>query len=283
MKLTVSDTMAFRLFALFVASVLMGMSMPAHAAWQTPTAPSNTLAEVQSPSATGISATVTTPNSKPNPFYRITALDVSNAVAEQLQIQGVEKKAEVTVAPGLPNPLYSSDHAVTVSIHTLQIDTSSKRWQAQAYFVSGGKTESVIPVSGTYGAMLDVPVVSKQFNRGDIIEEKDIKMLSVPERQLRKDTIMEAKALIGQSPRAGISPNRPIHAQEITPPTVIKRGDLVEMSYNTPYIRIKATGVALEDGAVGKFIRVKNQKSERAISAQVISAGHVSVNSDTSL
>lgn len=277
MKLAVSDTLAFRLFTLFVVSALVGMSLPAHAAWQTPSA--STVAEQQSQSASGLTATI----SKPNPFYKITTTDVGNAVAEQLQTQGVETKAEVILAPGTPNPLYSSDHSVNVTIHTLQIDTATKRWQAQAYFVAGGKTESVVPISGSYGTMVEVPVVTKQFNRGDVIEEKDIQMRSMPERQLRKDTVLNTKELIGQSPRAGISPNRPIHAQEITAPIVIKRGDLVEMSYNTPYIHIKATGVALEDGALGKFIRVKNQKSERAISAQVTSAGRVSVNNDASM
>ena len=275
--ISISDSTMFRLFTTFLVSVLLGMSVPAHAEWQTPNAPTTTLAEQQNLPAPGITATLR------DPFYKITTADVGNAVAQQLQTQGVETKAEVNMAPGLPNPMYSSDHKVDVVIHTLQIDTSAKRWQAQAYFVSAGKTESVVPISGSYGSMVDVPVVTRQFNRGDVIEEKDVQMLSMPERQLRKDTIMTAKALIGQSPRAGISPNRPIHQQEITPPLVIKRGDIVEMSFSTPYMQIKASGIALEDGALGKFIRVKNQKSERAVSAQVMSAGHVSVNNDASL
>src|SRR5262249_51338143 len=153
--------------------------------------------------------------------------------------------------------LYSADHAIQISLHALEIDPKSKRWQGQVYFVSNGKTESVRPIAGTYSALIDVPVVTRQLNRTDVIEEGDIALLPTPERQLRKDTVLDKTQLIGQSPRNGISPNRPIHAAEVSAPLVIKRGDLVEMAYNTPYIHIKATGVALEDGAKGSAIRIK--------------------------
>ena len=254
-----------------VALAALLFAAPARAAWETPSLPTTQVAAAAAAPAPGITATIR------EPFYKVNAADVTASVAEQMHAQGVEAKAEVTLNPGTPNLLYSADHPVQVAIHTLQIDPKSKRWQAQAYFISNGKTESVKPVAGTYGALIDVPVVTRQFSRTDVIEEKDITILSVPERLLRKDTITNAKELVGLSPRAGISPNRPIHSNEITPPTVIKRGDLVEMAYETPYIHIKTTGIALEDGAKGATIRIKNQKSQHAVSAQVVSAGRVQV------
>ena len=265
-----------RMAAIFCAAVLMGASFPAFAAWETPVTPTRLLAEQQ---ATAINVTT----SARDPYFKVTASDVADAVAEQLQIQAVVPKAEVMLAGGTPSILYQADHAVKVVIHTLQIDQKAKRWQAQANFVSGNKTESVIPVAGTYGAMIDVPVLSRQFNRGDIIEEADLKIIPTPERLLRKDTVTDSKQLIGQSPRVGISPNRPIHGNEVSAPVVIKKGEMVEMGFNTPYIHIKTTGVALEDGATGQSIRVKNQKSERAVTARVVAAGRVEVNNGTSL
>ena len=123
-----------------IAALLL--SCTAHAAWETPGAPTVVLAEAAA-SAPGITATVSDRS-----FYNIMAADINAAVAEQLEAQGVEKKAEVNLNAGSPVNFYSSDKPVKVSIHTLQIDPTSKRWQAQANFVVNGKTESVRPISG---------------------------------------------------------------------------------------------------------------------------------------
>ena len=84
--------------------------------------------------------------------------------------------------------------------------------------------------------------------------------------------------MLGQSPRSIISAQRAIRANELTQPVVIKKGEAVEMSFTTKYMHIKTTGIALEDGAKGASIRVKNEKSGKAVSARVEDAGKVEVN-----
>jgi flagella basal body P-ring formation protein FlgA len=222
-------------------------------------------------SGPGITATIR------DAFYKVSSKDVGDAIAEQLALQAVESKAEVIMNPGTPNTMYSDNKPVKIAIHALQIDDRSKRWQAQAYFLVNGQTASVQPIAGTYGALVDVPVLTRQFNHSDVIEASDIRMQSIPERLLHKDTITDSKQIIGQAPRVGISANRPIRLSEVTAPMVVKRGDLVEMRFATPYIEIKATGIALEDGAPGEWIRIKNQKSQHAVSGRVVSAGRVMV------
>jgi flagellar basal body P-ring formation protein FlgA len=262
-----------KMLGLFCAAVLVGTGLPAHAGWEVAQAQAVGTAQPAIQSRIG----------GMKPFYQITAQDVGEAVAEQLVSQGLESKAEATLSPGSPSVLYSSDHAIKISLHALQVDPKSKRWQAQVYFLNNGQTESVRPVAGTYTRLIEVPVVGRQLTRMDVIEEKDISFKVIPERLLRKDTILDPKQLVGLSPRNGITANRPINAVEITAPIVIKRGDLVEMVYHTPYIHIKATGLALEDGAKGSTIRIKNQKSQLAVSARVEGAGKVSVSNGETL
>jgi flagella basal body P-ring formation protein FlgA len=196
-----------------------------------------------------------------------------------LQQQGVENKPQASLNAGSPQVLYSADRVLSVAIHGLQIDPQTKRWQAQAYIISNGQTETVKPVSGFYDAMVDVPVLNRQLQARDVIAEGDLSIRSMPERQLRKDTITDKKLLIGQSPRSIISATRAIRANELTEPVVIKKGEGVEMKYSTRYMQIRTTGIALEDGAKGAFIRIKNEKSGKAISARVIDSGKVEVNS----
>lgn len=213
-------------------------------------------------------------------YFQISNDDVAAAVATQMQNQGMGEKIIATMNP-LPSPvLYAADHPLKLAIHGLQVDTEAKLWQGQAYILSANKTETVKPVAGRYDAAIRVPVLTRQLRTGDIIEERDLTMKTFPERQLRKDTITSSADLIGQSPRRIISADRPMRTAEITHPTVIKKGDLVEMNYSTPYMHIRTTGEALEDGAKGGLIRVKNSKSDKAISARVTAPGQVEVNAE---
>lgn len=265
-----------RLCVAFAALMLLPMKN-AHAAWATPNAPTEAIATAQAIPPVGITATVSPA------YFTISAQDVGKAVAEQLQLQAVEKKADVDLAAGSPDVLYSANHPLKVSIHALQIDTTSRRWQAQAYILANGKTETVKPVSGTYTPLVDVPVLSRQLSKTDVIEARDIRTKSIPDRFVRKDMVLEAAQLIGQSPRTLISPDRPIRAGEVSSPLLIKKGSQVELTYTSPYMSLKATGIALQDGAAGDAIRVKNDKSEKAVSGRVVAAGRVEVNTTPAL
>lgn len=261
---------------ILMALLFGGLIQPAAAAWQTPGAGTMQLAEDASQPAPSVTATVR------EPYYKITALDVGNEVAKQLAQQAVvPNKAEANVNGGSTAILYHADHPLQLVIHALQVDETTKRWQADAYVMAGSRTVTVKPVSGTFSALVDVPVVNRQFGQHDVIAASDLSTRAFPERQLRKDTITDPQQLIGKSPRSSISADRPIRGTELAEPIVIKRGEMVEMSYKTPYMQIKTSGVALEDGSKGSMIRVKNEKSEKAVSARVEDSGRVSVNSNT--
>ncbi len=268
---------ALKPWMVVIVSLFLLVANYAQAAWQPAGVPTQEIAAAQAIPAPGITTSVSPA------YFNITAEDVGKAIAEQMQQQAVEQKASVTLSPGSPPVLYSADHPLKLSIHSLQIDPQARRWQAQAYILAGGKTETVKPISGTYLALMDVPVLTRQLGRNDVIEQGDIAIKSVPTPQLRKETVTDVKQLIGQSPRAVISANRPIRLSEISSPVVIKKGQAVEMTYTSRYMHIKATGIALQDGAKGEMIRVKNDKSEKAVSGRVESAGHVEVNTNSAL
>lgn len=261
-----------------ITCLILALALPAHATWQAPVASTTQeIAASQQMAQAGINTTI----SAPTAYFNITAEDVSKAIAEQMQLQAVEQKATVAMAAGTPQVLYSADHPLKIAIHALQIDNQAKRWQAQVYILANGKTETVKPIAGTYTAMVDVPVLTRQLGRTDVIEQADLTTKSIPDRQLRKDTVTDASKLLGQSPRAVISANRPIRMSEVNSPILIKKNDAVAMTYTNKYMSIKATGIALQDGSMGDMIRVKNDKSEKAISGRVVAAGRIEVNTDT--
>ena len=261
--------MSLTLFA--IAMMLCLLASPAKAAnWQTPAA----AMKVASATTPTTRATIT---SAPK-FFQVTADDVGTAVSKAMKSQGLESDVTATMNPSQSKVIYSADHPLKLAIHGLQIDPEAKLWQAQAYIIAGNKTEAVKPVSGRYDATTRVPVLTRQLRQGDVIERGDIEFKTLAQRQLRKDTVTDVKSLIGQSPSRIISPGRPIRVSEVSQPVMVKKGQTVAMHYTTPYMSIRTSGQALEDGAKGSLIRVKNNTSEKAISARVVAAGRVEVN-----
>ena len=266
--------------ATFAAYLMIAMpyNMAMAANWQTPEQVAALNAGVSEPQATSI--TVSTTTIQPNAYFQITYEDVAKEVAQQLASQGVEKKARATTMPANSPILFSADHPLKLALHGLQIDPQSRQWQAQAHILGQGKTEAVKPVSGHYEGVVSVPVLIRQLRAGDIIEPTDLTTRDLPTRSVRKDTITDVSRLIGQSPRNTISGARPISSTEISAPIVIKKGELVDLSYTTSHMFIKTTGVALEDGEQGGSVRVKNQKTDKSVTGRVISAGKVEVNTE---
>ena len=264
--------------ALFAAYLLT--ALPANMAmadgWQNPTQVA-ALSDSTTPQATSI--TVTTGPAQQQ-FFQITNDDIASAVSAELVSQGIEKQAKATLNPTGSPIFYSANHPLKLALHALQVDPGTHQWQAQAYVLANNQTETMRPVSGHYEATVSVPVLIRQVGKTDVIAATDLTTRDMPERQLRKDTVTDADQLIGKSPHATISADRPIRATEISMPIVIRKGDHVELTYTSQYLSIKTTGIALEDGEQGGTIRVKNEKSEKAVSGKAVAAGTVEVNTD---
>lgn len=269
----------FTIWAYASAFALVAVASQAHAAWQTPAqAAQMQVAAVTTPA---VAAPITL-TSQPA-YFAITNDDVTSEVARQLQNQGFRDGVKATVNPGTAPVLATANHPLKLVIHALQVDTDASLWQGQAYIMDGNKTEAVKPIAGRYDSVITVPVLTRQLRKGDVIEQADLEFKKIPERQLRKDSITDASRLIGNSPIRMISAGRAIRSAEISAPTMVKKGQTVEMLYTTPYMKIRTTGQALEDGSDGALIRVQNATSQKAVSGRVIASGQIEVNSESTL
>lgn len=217
-----------------------------------------------------------------NSYFQVAREDVAVAVSAALAERGAAPKVSAVVYSANP-VLYTANSPLKVAIQALNFDTESHKWQANMHIISDNKTISVSPIQGRYETVTSVPVLTRKTANGDIISDADITMMDIPERQIHKDTAMNAEDLIGKSPKRSISPDRPIRLSEINLPTIVKKGSSVEVQYSAPYMTIRTIGEALEDGSLGSTIRVKNEQSGKAITARVIGTGKVEVNSEKTI
>lgn len=83
--------------------------------------------------------------------------------------------------------------------------------------------------------------------------------------------------VIGQESRVVLYTGRPIILDEIGPPAIIARNQIVSLSFRGHGLKIMTEGRALERGAVGDIVRIMNISSRATLFGQVSADGTVVV------
>ncbi|MFO7853748.1 MAG: flagellar basal body P-ring formation chaperone FlgA [Paracoccaceae bacterium] len=84
-------------------------------------------------------------------------------------------------------------------------------------------------------------------------------------------------AAIGLETRVALYPGRPVRAEDLGPPALIERNDLVELLYRKGGLVIRAEGRALDRGGAGERVRIMNLGSRRTVTGRVAGPSLVEV------
>lgn len=83
--------------------------------------------------------------------------------------------------------------------------------------------------------------------------------------------------IVGQEARVAIYAGRPVRHEEVGPPAVIERNQIVTLIYASPTLNIVAEGRALGRAGVGDLLKVMNLTSRQTVTGAVRKDGTVSV------
>jgi len=169
-----------------------------------------------------------------------------------------------------------ASHKPEFKIMNFHYDNRAKRFRAEII----AKTDTNFTshhISGRVIASKNIPVLSKRVRKGEIIGESDIKLAWVPESQIHKNTILNAKNLIGKEIKQEHNEGSFLTSSNVISPRLVLKGTMVTMKIRTPSMIITAQGRALQDGAKGDMVRIKNMQSHRIIEAVVEADGVVKV------
>lgn len=211
--------------------------------------------------------------------FEVPYSDAEEAVARALNQKGVGDKLAVTITGQRSKALFAYEKPVSVEVKGLQLDKRDSHWSASLLFVADNEVISAIPASGRYEELVEVPVLKREVRNGDVITAADVEIRDFTLAHTRNDTITDMSWLIGKSPLHSISPSRPIRTHEVSNPAVIKKNASVEIRYNSPGMVITTSGQALNDGAKGDVIDVRNTNSKKIVRAVVFDSTTVQITS----
>ncbi len=152
----------------------------------------------------------------------------------------------------------------------------TQRFRGKVVAQSAGRP-IVQSIMGRVAVQRKVPVLAHHLASGDIIGDKDLQWVWMDERRLGEDTLVEISQVVGQELRREQSDGDPLRARDVIPPRLVKRGALVTLKVETPYLLVTTQGRALQDAALGETVRVTNTQSSRVIEGVVDRSGVVHV------
>jgi flagella basal body P-ring formation protein FlgA len=122
--------------------------------------------------------------------------------------------------------------------------------------------ESSGPVAGRN---LEILTYARDINPGEVVQPQDLvwaRSAAAPQ-----DAPRDADAVIGQAARRPLRQGDAVAARDLSPPVVIKTGDMVTVVYANDGITLTLQGKAMAGAALGDSFSVLNPASHKTIEA----------------
>jgi flagella basal body P-ring formation protein FlgA len=203
--------------------------------------------------------------------------EIVNAIGIALSNDGAGANLTVDLPRVVSKIKIARGAIADLAIEDLAYDANTGRFRATLVVrdSAGGRRRDA--VFGTAIAYVELPVLSSRLRRDQVISDSDIVWRPFREARVPIDAVYDPATMIGLSPTRMLTPGKPVLAAQLRAPTIVRKGAMVVMRLTTPKMRIVATGRALESGALGDFIQIRNTQSKLIVDAIVTGPERVSV------
>ncbi|TQV71277.1 flagellar basal body P-ring formation chaperone FlgA [Denitrobaculum tricleocarpae] len=196
-------------------------------------------------------------------------------VEEALFDEGMQQNAMLEFDTPSVQLLLPREQGDGVAVTNLSFDATSGRFTAQVAAPAEGVPVAKATLRGRAIRVVDVPVLRRRIDAGEVIRTDDLDWISHRADRLMRNALMDSDSIVGKSARRPIGAGVVIKASELRTPQVITKNSLVTIRLETERMVLTAQGRALEAGTMGEAIQVMNTKSNSIISAEVVGRGTV--------
>lgn len=134
-----------------------------------------------------------------------------------------------------------------------------------------------IYVSVTIDVYGKIVVATRPLQRGAILSEEDLSYQTINIARYGSGQVQNIDRIIGQELTREINAGSTIKLSQVRAAKVVKKGDIVVLEARGSSIAVAVSGEAMENGHVGKQIRVRNSQSKRIVDGIVSGPGRVSI------
>lgn len=122
-----------------------------------------------------------------------------------------------------------------------------------------------------------VVVVSRTLGRGQRIQSSDLQWKPIPAKDLSPDWLVDTSGLVGLEVQSTLRRGTPIRSSDLDFPTLIHRGDLVELQVLGGGVVVSTNAKAVGSGAKGDLIEVETLSPRKRLVARVAGVGSAEI------
>jgi flagella basal body P-ring formation protein FlgA len=138
---------------------------------------------------------------------------------------------------------------------------------------------ATVPVTAEVAVLEEVVVARRGIARGTVVGPDDLVRERRNVSSLPRGALTRLEDAVGMEANVPIAPLTPLSPEQLAPPAVVRRGDVVLLIAETAGLRITTTGEVRQDAARGEQVRVLNVSSQtevvgRALDGKTVSVSH---------
>ena len=141
---------------------------------------------------------------------------------------------------------------------------------------ASGAGPAKLRFTGTAVETLEVAVLTRNVDRGDLLKSSDIVVERRPKAESGGDAASRDKA-VGMQARRPIRANQPLKVADLVKPDLVQRDQNVTLVYQAAGLYLTTRGKAVDSGTEGDVVNVLNPQSKRTVSGTVTGRGQVTV------
>lgn len=184
---------------------------------------------------------------------------------------------EVDFAGRLQDVHIATSADPTVLVRDMHFDDATGRFSATLLVSPNSDQSTRTQVAGRIHELMEVPVLVRHLNGGDVIREGTFELALRRRDEIRRGTVVDPAGLLGMQATRSLQAGRMVQTREVREQVLVTRRKAVTLVYQSAIMTLTARGVALDDGARGDTVRVRNQRSDRVIEGVVTGPDTVSV------
>ncbi len=123
----------------------------------------------------------------------------------------------------------------------------------------------------------EVPVARRSFGKGEIVRPEDVMMARMNLGTMPRDAVLSGEKLVGLSTSADLTYGEIFRKNKLTLPIAVEKDSSVVVLYRQGALQATLRGIALEAGAVGQEIKVRNESSKKIVYGRVKEGGMIEV------
>lgn len=202
--------------------------------------------------------------------------DVVRALRAALPGAGAPNDADIDLM-AYAAPMLPAEALAQVGVEQLDYDPASFRFSALIVISAARMAPLHQRVAGRVQEMRLLPVPLRRIAAGERIAAGDLRMERVRASLVHDEAAGTMADAVGMAARHILLPGLPMALADLARPILVHRGATVAMALALPGLSVSAQAEAMENGALGEHIRVRNTASGAMLEAEVTGAEQVRV------